>query len=861
MSASNQRRRGWAATGDFVGRRTERDEIGTLLLGPARLITLTGPGGIGKTRLATEVLGGLCKAGRTSVHWVRLARLAVGSDADAIETEVARSVVDADSSRRSAWDTIVDALTGTNAAGRSPQTVLVMDNCEHVLSAAGQLIAELLEAVPGLTVLATSREPVGWIDEHVVMVPPLTQSQAVTLFRQRAGLTGHVVTGADEVATATLICRHLHNHPLFIRLAAARLRYQPLAMILQELSGEATDKRLRWSHGPRIGAEPRHRGVHDVIGWSYDLCQEKEQLLLDRMSVFVAGYDTNPQDDTGSVPDVGADLEAIEAVCADSTSASDRNHGEPRVGVARAEVEGLLERLADQSLITVHRLPTAVRYSLLESIRIFARQRLAERSTAEADEPARITRRYCRYYRDKIYALQRNWFGPTEHYWARAAWDNIVTAIEMSIGSSEPELGLEIAAGLIPLPFFKGSPGEIRKWAEDTLRTTASTPLPTELQIAAKTLIGWISIMQGRNADVERVLDECAAVCIEDSEVGENWRRAPETDIGLPAPLEFLWGAQLMFAERDVRAVTVLSRAREKFHALGDSGGAARSELYGGWAAAALGSAHQALQLTRRHLDHANASGAGWANTWAELSYALALTKHGDPVEALAIGRATLTRQMAANDQFGASLTVGVRTWSLAQIMTNLISTGSTDRKRLRALATETAQLSGGAESLRAGPGFDLNNLALMAFENNKADDVARQVLGDEAFAAAYRQGSLLRPESGEVQRLALGTLSIDKMPLSHPARANLHSHWDELSTAERQVATLAAAGWTNTAIAARRGNSVRTIDAQVVAILHKLTLTSREDIIKLVPRDQLGLVEEEAAKRPPRRRTIAAEV
>ncbi|MGF6881338.1 putative ATPase/DNA-binding CsgD family transcriptional regulator [Nocardia sp. GAS34] len=840
------------------------DKIRTLLLGSAPLITLTGAGGIGKTRLATETLRGFRKASRTMVYWVRLAQLARGSDVDAIEAAVARSVVDADSSRRSAWDTIVDTLTGTDAVGRSLQTVLVMDNCEHVLLAAGQLIAELLEAVPGLTILATSREPVGWVDEHVVLVPPLTQKQAVTLFRQRAELVGHVVTGADEIAMATLVCRHLHDHPLFIRLAAARLRYQPLAMILQELSGAATDKRLKWSHGPSVGAEPRHRGIRDVISWSYALCQDNERLLLDRMSVFAAGYDTNLQEDTSSVLDVGADLEAIEAVCSDHpTPILDRNQGEPTVGVAHEEVEGLLERLADRSLVMVHITPTTVRYSLLESIRLFAQQRLAERSTSEVDESARIAQRYCRYYRDKLVAVQRNWYSLDEQHWARGAWDNIVTAIETSIASGEPALGLEIAANLIALPVFKGSSREIRQWAERTLEASrALTPQPTELQIGAMTSIGWLSMVQGSYEDLERMLEECAAACIEDPNVRQNWRTAPETDIGLPAPLEFLWGAQLMFAQRDARAVTVLSRAREKFHALGDSGGEGRSELYEAWATATFGSAQQALQITRRHLDHATASGVGWANSWAELCRAVALAKHGDPTEALAIGRTTLARQMAAHDQFGASLTVAVRTWSLAQIITDLISTGSTDRARLRTLATEIAQLSGGAKTLREGSGFDLENLALIAYENNKANDVARQVLRDEVFAAAYRQGSLLRPESCEVQRLALGTLSIDRMPLDHPARANLHSRWDELSKAERQVATLAAAGWTNTAIAARRGNSARTVDAQMAAILHKLTITSRKDIIKLIPQDQIGLVRkevEEAAKRPPRRRMIAS--
>jgi DNA-binding CsgD family transcriptional regulator len=235
------------------------------------------------------------------------------------------------------------------------------------------------------------------------------------------------------------------------------------------------------------------------------------------------------------------------------------------------------------------------------------------------------------------------------------------------------------------------------------------------------------------------------------------------------------------------------------------------------------------------------------------MTWAIALTKHGDPTEALAVGRATLAYQEAAEDELGASLAVNIRTWSLAQIITDLIAAGSTDRARLKALATEIAQLGGGATTLRAGLSVNFDDLTLIAAENDKAIAVARGVLRPEAFAAAYRQGSLLRPELREVQRLALGTLSIDKTPMGHPARKDTPSHWDELSAAEQQVATLAAAGWTNTAIAARRGNSSRTVDAQMAAILHKLIITSREDIVELVPKDQTGEVWKEAVRRPRR--------
>lgn len=255
--------RGWdrvgglpAATANFVGRDRELETISTLLLSSARLITLTGPGGIGKTRLAAEAVRRYHKARSVPVYWARLARLVKGCDRAAVEEEVAKAVLDVDFSGRSVFDALVETFAVADAAGRDRQIVLVLDNCEHVVVGAGELIAELLEAVPGLSVVATSREAIGWIDERLVEVPPLTREQALALFRQRAEQAGHPIAEREQITTVESICRHVHNHPLYIQLAAARMRLQPLASILDELSGRAADGRMRWSPGPRFGVDP-----------------------------------------------------------------------------------------------------------------------------------------------------------------------------------------------------------------------------------------------------------------------------------------------------------------------------------------------------------------------------------------------------------------------------------------------------------------------------------------------------------------------------------------------------------------------------------------------------------------------------
>ncbi|MET8801070.1 hypothetical protein ABZV91_32475, partial [Nocardia sp. NPDC004568] len=439
----------------------------------------------------------------------------------------------------------VDKLTCADEAGQTPRTLVVLDNCEHVLASAARVGADLLDVAPGLTILATSREPLAWVDEYLFTVPPLTQRHALALFRARAELAGRPLADSDQIAMGDSICRHVHNHPLFIRLAAARLGQQPLARILGELSGDSTDKRMHWSHGPRVGAEARHRGVGDVIAWSYELCTAKEQLLLDRLSVFAAGYDTNPADDTaGSVLDVGADLEAIEVVCSDDEKASDEepaHDGQRRVGLAREEIADLLERLVDQSLIIAHITPTTVRYSLLESIRLFARQQLHSRSTSDTDEAVRMAGRHREYYRNKIAQEHGDWFCPVEYdlmEWGRAALDNILVAIETSLTTpGQAALGLELSMSLITLRgfMFLGSMWEMRQRTARALSATRSLdPQPVELQMTATALIGWAALIQGEHEDAEEMLEACIDICIDDPNTRRTWRHTVDAS-DLPA--------------------------------------------------------------------------------------------------------------------------------------------------------------------------------------------------------------------------------------------------------------------------------------------------------------------------------------
>ncbi|GAB2719193.1 ATP-binding protein [Nocardia thraciensis] len=840
MSPGNlEHRAGRAPSDDFVGREQELDAIVTLLLRGTRLITLIGPGGIGKTRLAAKAAQRLAKARRTPIHCVRLSRLPPDSDAAAIEEEIARSVAVTDYSGRSTWEALSATLTKTDARGRSVRVVLVLDNCEHVLAGIGTMVARMLEAIPGLCIVATSREAIGWVDEQQFAVPPLPPHRALQLFRDRAELAGRPISGADDTAVATQICRQMDYHPLFIRLAAGRLARQPLRMVLQQIGGDrGSDRRLDWSPGPVFGSEERHRSINDVIGWSYDLCTEKEQLLFDRLSVFAGGYDTDSDAPDAPLLPVGADMDAIRRVCADP--------GDDRAATATritgAEVEDLLERLADQSLVSRHITATAVYYSLSENLRVYAQQQLSRRPSEGGDASAELAERHRDYYRDRIRQAAKNYFGPAEESpidWAMAAWHNIVLAIDRSLAPGGDALrGLEICVALLVLrlAFVKGSFRDMRRRTERALDATRElSPAPNDLRVTAMALLVWIMLCQGEIGDAERLLDECFRTCGPDATGA--WRATPDRDLGLPPVVDFAWGAELFVVRKDPVAVAVLQRAQRGYDRVGDTSGAIPSQQLTALAAALLGTVEQARELARRYLERTTAAGVSWTRSWAQLTWSIALTRLGDPGAALAVQRTVLAELVPARERWAALWAVEFRAWTLARIITDP-GCRSADLRTTAEIATEIALLAGGTRRLRARLGVDIRQLGPFADLVEEYVRAAENALGPDMFAATEARGARLRPEFNEVQRLAMGTWHARKRAAPADGSDGARSRWATLTAAEQDVAVLAAAGWTNSAIAARRGKSRRTVDTQVAAILQKLQITARGDIAKFVPEE-----------------------
>ncbi|WP_174189251.1 ATP-binding protein [Nocardia barduliensis] len=441
---------------EFVGRDAELRRIETMVRNGVRMITLTGPGGVGKTSLAERALSEFSRSSDHRVFWTRLADLARDCDLEAVAAQVLASAEGASCSGRSPVAELADTL----APARGGAAVLVLDSCEHVLAGVAGLVAKLLEVVPALTILATSRENVGWVDEHLVTVPPLSTTHAVEVFRRRADRIGRPLRGdPEELAIAARICRAVENNPLFVRLAAARLRHRPLTGVLRELTGDDDDMRLRWSRGVVVGTDSRHLGVREAIAWSYELCDTSERALLERMSVFAPGSD-DAAAAAGEMRD-GVESADVTAVCSGD-------------GVlAPHQVPRLLERLADKSLVGMRMTATTVRYHLVGSVRLFAWERLC---AADPDRAAGLRRRHRRYFRDGLRAVRETGTGPHGRDgmgWVRGAMGDIAGSVETSLSdAAEAMVGLEIASTLLSvLSSAERTPAGdelVSAWAEST---------------------------------------------------------------------------------------------------------------------------------------------------------------------------------------------------------------------------------------------------------------------------------------------------------------------------------------------------------------------------------------------------------
>jgi len=372
-----------AQVSSFIGRERELSEL-RALVASSRLVTLAGPGGCGKTRLAlrlaTELLDG-------SGDGVWLVDLAAVTDEQAVAPAICQALGIAGQPGRPAEDILLDALT--------PQAMLiVLDNCEHLIGACAKTADAVLRRCPKIHLMATSREPLGIGGEAIYRVPPLSlpgpgeagplaaeSSDAVTLFIARAREQGTGLAADEQTGPLIAsICARLDGLPLAIELAAARLRSLSLSDLADRL-----DQRFRLLTGGSRTALARQQTLRATVDWSYSLLHGAEQSLLRRLSVFAEGFD----------------LDAAEPVC---------GFGD----IEAFEVAGLLGSLVDKSLVVAEPAGAALRYRLLETIRQFAAERLAE--TGE-DQAAAVAAAHCQHFLALAETVAPHLTGPDQGRW------------------------------------------------------------------------------------------------------------------------------------------------------------------------------------------------------------------------------------------------------------------------------------------------------------------------------------------------------------------------------------------------------------------------------------------------------------
>jgi predicted ATPase/class 3 adenylate cyclase len=388
----------------FVGREAEIHDV-RQLLADNRLVTLTGAGGAGKTRLAIEIAARIAPESRDGVWYADLAPI---TDPDLVPVAVARALGLPDQTGRPTMDTLLRFV-------RDRHLLVVLDNCEHVLDVSADLIVTLLGGAPGLAVLATSREPIGVPGETTWRVPSLSVADAaVELFADRARLaqTGFAVTD-DNAATLAEICRRLDGMPLAIELAAARVRALSLTEILDGLRD-----RFRLLTGGARTAVRRQQTLRASVDWSHALLTEPERILFRRLAVFLGGFD----------------LDAAHAVAG--------------VDMQRFQVLDQLTLLVDKSLVVADNSEGRMRYRLLETVRQYAAEKLGESGETDAVR----TR-----HRDHYTALTAQRDAPADRDYeqrieqAETEIGNLRAAFGWSREHSDVELALTLASSLQPL--------------------------------------------------------------------------------------------------------------------------------------------------------------------------------------------------------------------------------------------------------------------------------------------------------------------------------------------------------------------------------------------------------------------------
>ncbi|MDV7355186.1 protein kinase [Rhodococcus oxybenzonivorans] len=517
---SSPRRRGSAGnlpldlTG-FVGRRHEIAET-RRQLAASRIVTLTGMGGVGKTRLALRVAHDARRGFANGVWLVELGEL---RDAQLVTNTISEAL----GCRHQSGNSALSALTEYLA---DKQLLLVFDNCEHLLEAVAAQANTLLRSCPGLRILATSREPVGLAGEVVLRVPPLSvpddrrvpslrelpQYESVMLFVERATtVQPDFELTAENQSAVTAICQRLDGLPLSIELAAVRLR----AMSVQQVLDRLTDRLQLLKLGSRA-APSRQQTLRMSIDWSYELCSPDEQQLWARLTIFAGSFE----------------LDAADDICAGA--------------IASADLLDLLAALVDKSIVIKEEAGSVVRYRLLETLRDYGREKLQGLGGL-----AVLRERHRCWYQKLVVGAETDWVSPRQLDCIRRLdreQPNLRDILRFCSESPEgAETGLHIASALFPYWISRGHLSEGRLWFGRLLQAHDRQPTADRTKVLYQSSV--LAGMQGDTADEAALLAEADA----------GTDQGP--DSSLPALAHFAAGCLALYSADPVRAAASFNNA------------------------------------------------------------------------------------------------------------------------------------------------------------------------------------------------------------------------------------------------------------------------------------------------------------
>jgi predicted ATPase/DNA-binding CsgD family transcriptional regulator len=750
----------------FVGRTREVASARRVLSG-TRLLTLTGPGGVGKTRLALRIAAKVRSAFRDGAWLVELAAL---EDPDLLVQAVATTLGIRDWSSRPTRDVLLDYLADKHI-------LLVLDNCEHLIGACAHFVQTLLGVAPEVRVLATSRRSLQIQGERLLFVPPLSlpdsdripepdeldQYDAISLLSQRATAVGPGFTlTPDTIPPAVRLCRQLDGIPLAIELAAVRLRTLSIEQLLAGL-----EHRFNLVTGGSRTALPRHQTMRATVDWSFDLCPSDEQRLWARISVFAGEFD----------------LDAAEGICSGD-------------GIAREDVVDLVENLVDKSILTRSDPPYSqyARYHMLDTLRRYGQEKLRA-----AGEERRVRQRHRDWYRRLAEQAAAEWFGPNQVQWVarlRGEHTNLRAAIEFCLAERRGvQAGLRIAGALWCYWMPCGVLAEGRQWID---RLLPLDPEPTRARGTALWVYSWAASHQGEPAASHASAEQSRRLA---EQLGDPQMAAYGLQVAGLSALSSgdLAGTRALCAEAWRRHRALGHVASPAVMALMQQGFAA--SLQGDFDRA-VGYAEECVHITRAHGEH-------WTRSWGLVVLGLALWRRGDHRQAIPPLRESIAIKRTLHDLFGLGMAVEFLAWSLT-------CTGRHE---------DAARLFGTLERIWPLVGVPLMGIQPLADHHQESEAKARAALGGEAFDAAFGKVAGMDPYQ------ALDQVLREEVTRREPPPKRDDRLWSPLTRRERDVALLIAEGLSNKDIAARLVIAQRTAEAHAERILAKLGVTSRTQV------------------------------